>query len=688
MEPPSAAADSETGADSQVQADMRLRPPTSPAPDNRFSVSPRVFVRSSDVVSRACPKPPTRRRTKHKVFDTRLSSGDAPDGVIPPPDEKSQEQQQQQQQQQQSNAPSTTPDTSEYGGGAKPNGEQAKEEMADANALRNGAVTIVVQEPVVDAPDVHATANAEPERDKQDARVPVVDVSARDGSIDLPVPTDLQPSEAAAAEKEKSEVAVSEHVTKESADILREATPPPRPDTPAGYVEGDEEGEVERPPSYLTSSDSDSDVELITAGYDVVAYEEPSPPPPAGEGEEQQPGEEDPHSEQAESLAEEQPGEEVTKDGQPGDEVTKDGQPGEEVAKDGQPGEEVAKDGQPGEEVAKDGQPPGEATPPQSQPPGEEATQPKIQLGEEAIKTVQPGEEAPKGHLPVEGKLSQTGSTLDVGVSQATTSPSPIPKKRPLPPPKPPKPPTMQNEIPAVVQDAQPNSPLMSGAQSNSPLMPRSGAQTSPLLSTRPLESNRPFLKKKVPPPIVPTPYAAKAMPPVLPKKSRPPPPPRSYNAHLSTAHDQSSSPSLTTMPGRDSSPVPPITITSKQVSMDESTSEREGHTLGTSPLDDRLRQRPRAPSPPREEGGAQGDEAPVHLMSKPEYVHYGMDNRSSTASSVMQSPISASPPPSTLTRVGRRLSIGLIKELATQEALASYDVRGCGVVCVWNACG
>ena len=84
------------------------------------------------------------------------------------------------------------PDTSEYGGGAKPNEEQAKEEaVADANALRNGAVTIVVQEPIVES--VHyAKAIAKPERDKQD----VVYVSACDGSIDLPVPTDLLPSEA------------------------------------------------------------------------------------------------------------------------------------------------------------------------------------------------------------------------------------------------------------------------------------------------------------------------------------------------------------------------------------------------------------------------------------------------------------------------------------------------------------
>ena len=101
-----------------------------------------------------------------------------------------------------------------------------------------------------------------------------------------------------------------------------------------------------------------------------------------------------------------------------------------------------------------------------------------------------------------------------------------------------------------------------------------------------------------------------------------------------------------------------------------------EGPPPGTSPSeagDNHFKNRARVPSPPRDSDDLSPvDEAPVHLMSKPEYIHRH-DNRISTASSVV-SPLDTSPS-STLSKVGRRLSIGLIKELATQEALASYDI-------------
>ena len=381
-------------------------------------------------------------------------------------------------------------------------------------------------------------------------------------------------------------------------------------------------GDEVRLPVYLqdSSSDADSDVELITAG-DVGQYEQPTPPP--GEEEGQQSGEEESPSEKAEGLHEEQPGEEAPRNGQPGEEAPRNGQPGEEVPRNGQPGEEVTNNGHPG----RDG--------------------PKDLVGERPHETIGPAS------------------------SNINSSPSPLSKpKRPPPPPKPPKP---SGDVPAVVQ----------GAQSNSP-RPQ-GAPTSPIL--RPVESNRPSLKKKVPPSIIPLPYAAKtaAIPPLPPKKSRPAPPPRAHTTHLT--QEQSS---LTTMPGRDPSPSPPTPTSSvtKRSSADESSLEGEGIPPGTSPSSaaaaDHLKQRPRVPSPPREEvegGGSPADEAPVHLMSKPEYVHSQMlDNRVSMSISV-----APSSPTSTLSRVGRRLSSGLVKELATEEALASYDVRVC--VCVYGVC-
>ena len=623
MDPPSTAAGSGAGGDSQPQQpDPRQLQPPSPrgASDNRFSVSPQLFVRSSDVLSKSGPKPPTRRRTRHKVLDSRYNSVDVPDGASGPSDGPPTLSQQQRQY----SVPGMGGNEAD---GAKPDDQEQVQTKGEAvvvaNAEKNGVAgpTVAVQEPEGDVGAVRAPFTAKPGTEEHGP--------APQENIQLVV----------TAPAEQLPAVLTSPSEKPACPDVEEETHEVNPEE--SILIAERAGDEARLPVYLqdSSSDTDSDVELITAG-DVGQYEQPTPPP--GEEEGQQSGEEESPSEKAEGSHEEQPGEEAARNGHPGEEVTRNGQPGEEVTRNGQPGEEAPRNGQPGEEVTRNGQ---------------------------------PGRDGPKdlaGERPHE--------TIGPASSNITSSPSPLSKpKRPPPPPKPPKPSNTAGDVPVVVQ----------GAQSNSP-RPQD-APASPIL--RPVESNRPSQKKKVPPSIIPLPYAAKtaAIPPLPPKKSRPAPPPRAHTTHLSATQEQSS---LTTMPGRDPSPSPPTPTSSvaKRSSADESSLEGEGIPPGTSPSSsavgaDHLKQRPRVPSPPREEvdgGGSPVDEAPVHLMSKPEYVHSQMtDNRVSMSISV-----APSSPTSTLSRVGRRLSIGLIKELATQEALASYDVRMCVcVVCVYGVC-
>ena len=163
MDPPSTAAGSGAGGDSQPQqADPRQLQPPSPrgASDNRFSVSPQLFVRSSDVLSKSGPKPPTRRRTRHKVLDSRLNSVDLPDGASGPSD-----------------GPPTLSQQRQYsvpgmGGneadGAKPDYQEQVQTKGEAvvvvNAEKNGVAgpTVAVLEPEKDVGAVRTPFTAKP----------------------------------------------------------------------------------------------------------------------------------------------------------------------------------------------------------------------------------------------------------------------------------------------------------------------------------------------------------------------------------------------------------------------------------------------------------------------------------------------------------------------------------------------
>ena len=629
MDPPSSTVSS-SGTGGHADTDSRLPPP--PTSENRFSTSPQLFVRSSDVLSKGGPKPPTRRRTRHKVFDARLSSGDSTDGANPPASGDSLQRL------------SNLSDGGGNEGGTKPYEEQALktvvEDVGARNAVRNGTVAITVQEPEADAKTVHIilTTESEPDRNTTHGSSTENDVAV---SVH-PVPTDPQPIMAEEAKSEAvpldQQLVVVTPGPLEEDDVMPPGEEVVEPEQRSmGDVLKAGEEETPQPSVYLveSSSDSDSDVELVTAEYPTERYEQASPPPPDKDEHSTDATEEEPSGPEQAEGSREQPPKEVD---QPGEEAPKTDQPGEEALKNGQPGEEAPKNDQPGEEALKNGQP-----------------------GEEAPKNDQPGDKAalPMGETP--------NHTAGTSGPPSQNSPSTLSKpKRPPPPPKPPKPATVPGE--AVAQGAQFNSPILLPRVAGVP------SPSSPTLGAHPVEGGRLSQKKKVPPPIVPMPYTPKAViPPIPPKKTKPAPPPRAHNTHLSG--DPSS---LTTMPGREPSPTPPTTTTQVIPPAKPAEVGIEAPPPGSSPsdTDDRFKNRARVPSPPRDGNDASPvDEAPVHLMSKPEYVHHHDNNRSSTASNSLVSPLS--PSPSMLSKVGRRLSVGLIKELAAQEALASYDVRG-----------
>ncbi|KAL5469435.1 hypothetical protein EMCRGX_G030690 [Ephydatia muelleri] len=601
MDPPSSTVSS-SGTGGHADTDSRLPPP--PTSENRFSTSPQLFVRSSDVLSKCGPKPPTRRRTRHKVFDARLSSGDSTDGANPPAPGDSLQRL------------SNLSDGGGNEGGTKPYEEQALktgvEDVGGRNAVRNGTVAITVQEPEADAKTVHIILTTESEPDRNTTHGS--SFTENDVAVSVhPVPTDPQPVMAEEAKSEAvpldQQLVVVTPGPLEEDDVMppgEEVVEPEQRSMGDALKAGEEE--TPQPSVYLveSSSDSDSDVELVTAEYPTERYEQASPPPPDKDEHSTDATEEEPSGPEQAEGSREQPPKEVD-------------QPGEEAPKNDQPGEEAPKNDQPGEEALKNGQP-----------------------GEEAPKNDQPGDKA----------------ALPMGETPNHTAEAPSP-------PKPPKPATVPGE--AVAQGAQFNSPILLPRVAGVP------SPSSPTLSVHTVEGGRLSQKKKVPPPIVPMPYTPKAViPPIPPKKTKPAPPPRAHNTHLSG--DPSS---LTTMPGREPSPTPPTTTQVIPPAKPAGTEVGvEAPPPGSSPsdTDDRFKNRARVPSPPRDGNDASPvDEAPVHLMSKPEYVHHHDNNRSSTASNSLVSPLS--PSPSMLSKVGRRLSVGLIKELAAQEALASYDI-------------